>query len=65
MRDIARSARQFEAKAFLVIAAPAVIARLSDEQPQALAEIEEQLRRPIRLQAEPQYLQHAYDVVPL
>ena len=65
MRDIARSARQFEAKAFLVIAAPAVIARLSDEQPQALAELEEQLHRPIRLQAEPQYLRDAYDVVPL
>jgi ribonuclease G len=65
MRDITRSARQFEAKAFLVIAAPAVIARLTDEQPQALAELEEQLRRPIRLQAEPQYLQDAYDVVPL
>ena len=58
-------ARQFEAKAFLVIAAPAVIARLSDEQPQALAELEEQLHRPIRLQAEPQYLRDAYDVVPL
>jgi ribonuclease G len=65
MRDIARSARQFEAKAFLVIAAPAVIARLSEEQPQALAELEEQLHRPIRLQAEPQYLRDAYDVVPL
>jgi ribonuclease G len=65
MRDITRSARQFEAKAFLVIAAPGVIARLADEQPQALAEIEELLRRPIRLQAEPQYLQDAYDVVPL
>jgi ribonuclease G len=65
MRDITRSARQFEAKAFLVIAAPAVIGRLTDEQPQALAELEELLRRPIRLQAEPQYLQDAYDVVPL
>jgi ribonuclease G len=65
MRDIARAARQFEAKAFLVIAAPGVIARLTDEQPQALAELEEQLRRPIRLQAETQYLQDNYDVVPL
>ena len=65
MRDITRAARQFEAKAFLVIAAPSIIARLTDEQPQALAELEEQLRRPIRLQAETQYLQHNYDVVPL
>jgi ribonuclease G len=65
MRDITRSARQFEAKAFLVLAAPSIIARLTDEQPQALAELEEQLRRPIRLQSETQYLQHDYDVVPL
>jgi ribonuclease G len=65
MRDIARSARQFEARAFLVIAAPGIIARLTDEQPQALAELEEQLHRPIKLQAESQYLQDAYDVVPL
>jgi ribonuclease G len=65
MRDITRAARQFEARAFLVIAAPGIIARLTDEQPQALAELEEQLRRPIRLQTESQYLQHNYDVVPL
>ena len=65
MRDITRAARQFEAKAFLVIAAPGIIARLTDEQPQALAELEAQLHKPIRLQAETQYLQHIYDVVPL
>jgi ribonuclease G len=65
MRDITRAARQFEAKAFLVIAAPSIIARLGDEQPQALAELGEQLHRPIRLQVETQYLQHNYDVVPL
>ena len=65
MRDITRAARQFEAKAFLVIAAPGIIARFTEEQPQTLAELEEQLRRPIRLQAETQYLQHNYDVVPL
>ncbi|MGQ0587311.1 MAG: ribonuclease G [Gammaproteobacteria bacterium] len=65
MRDVVRSARQFEAKAFLIIASPGIIARLTDEQPQALAELEEQLRRPIRMQAEPQYLRDAYDVVPL
>ncbi|HUR40982.1 MAG TPA: ribonuclease G [Verrucomicrobiae bacterium] len=65
VRDITRSARQFEARAFLVIAAPAIVARLGDEQPQMLAELEAQLHRPIRLQVETQYLQHNYDVVPL
>ena len=65
MRDITRASRQFEAKAFLVIAAPSIIARLGEEQPQALAELEGQLHKPIRLQAEAAYLQHNYDVVPL
>ncbi|MBI3171618.1 MAG: ribonuclease E/G, partial [Hydrocarboniphaga effusa] len=65
LREITRAARQFEAKAFLVIAAPGIIARLTEEQSQALAELEEQLQRPIRLQAESQYLQGNYDVVPL
>lgn len=65
LREIARAARQFEAKAFLVIAAPVIIARLTEEQSQALAELEVQLRSPIRLQAESQYLQDNYDVVPL
>jgi ribonuclease G len=65
LREITRAARQFEAGAFLVIAAPGIIARLTDEQSQALAELEEQLHRPIRLQAESQYLQGSYDVVPL
>jgi ribonuclease G len=65
LREIARAARQFEARTFLVLAAPGVIARLGEEQSQPLAELEEQLRRPIRLQAENQYLQENYDVVPL
>jgi ribonuclease G len=65
LREIARAARQFEAKAFLVLAAPNVIARLLDEQSQGLAELELQLKRPIRLQTENQYLQDNYDVVPL
>jgi ribonuclease G len=65
MRDITRASRQFESKAFLVIAAPGVIARLTEEQPQALAELEGHLHKPIRLQADAQYLQHDYDVVPL
>ncbi|HUS25358.1 MAG TPA: ribonuclease G [Candidatus Binatia bacterium] len=64
-REIARAARQFEAKGFLVLAAPNVVARLLEDQSHGLAEMEVQLRRPIRVQAEAQYLQDAYDVVPV
>ena len=65
IREIGRSARQFEARAFLVIAAPRVITQLMEEQSYGLAELEEQLGRPIRVQAEPEYLPENFDVVPL
>ena len=65
IREIGRSARQFEARAFLVIAAPRVITQLMEEQSHGLAELEEQLGRPIRVQAEPEYLPENFDVVPL
>lgn len=65
LREICRSSRQFEANGFLIIAAPQVIQRLFDEQSQGLAELEEQLQRPIKLQAETSYLPEHFDVVPL
>ena len=65
IREIGRSARQFEARAFLVIAAPRVITQLMEEQSFGLAELEEQLQRPIRVQAEAEYLPENFDVVPL
>jgi ribonuclease G len=64
-RELQRAARQFEAREFRVMAASSVIARLMDEQSHELAELEEQLKRPIRLQAESLYLQEGFDVVPL
>jgi ribonuclease G len=64
LREIVRSARQFEAKGFLVIAAPPVIARLTEEQSPAVAELEAALHRPVRLQADNLYVQDNYDVVP-
>ena len=64
-RDVQRAARQFEAKGFLVLAAPHVITRFMEEQSLGLAELEGQLHRPIRLQAESSYGQESFDVVPL
>jgi len=64
-REVQRSARQFEASAFLVIAASQVIQRLIDDPALGLPELEAQLNRPIRLQAEAAYHREAFDVVPL
>ncbi|MEK6806918.1 MAG: ribonuclease G [Pseudomonadota bacterium] len=62
-RELARSARQFESKGFLIITAPTVATRLTEEQ--GLAEMESQLKRPIRVQADSLYPQENFDVVPL
>ncbi len=64
-REVQRAARQFEAKGFLVLAAPDVIERLGGEESQSLAELESSLERSIRLQAEAGYAQENFDVVPL
>ncbi len=64
-REVQRAARQFEAKGFLVLAAPNVIQRLVEEESMGLADLEAALRRPIRLQSESAYSQESYDVVPL
>lgn len=64
-REVQRAARQFEARGFLVLAAPKVIQRLMEDQMLGLAELEAQLRRPIRLQAEGAYHPESFDVVPL
>lgn len=63
-REVQRAARQFEAKAFLVLAAPEVSARLR-EQAGGLAELEALMQRPIRVQAEAHYQREEFDVVPL
>ncbi|MGB0954723.1 MAG: ribonuclease G [Panacagrimonas sp.] len=64
-REVSRAARQFEARSFLVLAAPPVIQRLVDDQASGLAELEASLDRPIRLQSEAAYHPESFDVVPL
>ncbi|MGH8455982.1 MAG: Rne/Rng family ribonuclease, partial [Stenotrophobium sp.] len=64
-REVQRAARQFEAKSFLVLGAPHVLARFTEGQSLGLAELEAQLNRPIRLQADASYTQESFDVVPL
>ncbi len=62
-REIMREARQFDVETLLVLASQEVIDRLVDEESTHLAELEEFIGKPIRLQAEVLYTQEQYDVV--
>jgi ribonuclease G len=62
-REIMREARQFDVESLLVLASQEVIDRLVDEESPHLAELEEFIGRPIKLQAEVLYTQEQYDVV--
>ena len=62
-RDIVRQVRQFDAQRLLVIASPKVVARITDEESAAVAELEEFLAKSIRFQADDQYAQEQFDVV--
>ena len=62
-REIIRQARQFEFDAVMVLAHEDVIERLLDDQANALAELEVQSGKSIRLQSESLYLQDQFDVV--
>ncbi len=64
-REVQRAARQFEAKSFLVLAAPRVVEHLIEDQVLGLAGLEAQLHRPVRAQAEAAYHLENFDVVPL
>ena len=62
-RDVVRQVRQFEAQRLLVIASPKVVARITDEESAAVAELEEFLGKSIRFQSDEQYSQEQFDVV--
>jgi ribonuclease G len=62
-REILREVRQFETQKLLVVAAREVVDRLTDEESQAVAELEEFIERPIQFQVEPMYSPEQFDVV--
>jgi len=62
-REIMREARQFDVETLLVLASQEVVDRLVDEESTHLAELEEFIGRPIRLQSEVLYTQEQFDVV--
>jgi len=62
-REILREARQFDAQQLLVLASQAVVDALVDEESTSLAELEEFIGKPIKLQVESEYTQEQFDVV--
>ncbi|MES2859382.1 MAG: ribonuclease G [Pseudomonadota bacterium] len=62
-REIVRAVRQFDAPRLLVIASPKVVARITEEESTAVAELEEFVGKSIRFQADAQYMQEQFDVV--
>jgi len=62
-REIMRSSRQFEASRLLVVASPAVVDQILDDQSTTVAELEEVIGKSIRFQREEQYTQEQFDVV--
>jgi ribonuclease G len=63
LREILREARQFNPKEFRVIASPAVVEMLLDEESQHLAGLSDFIGKPISLQAEATGSPEAYDIV--
>jgi len=62
-REIVRQSRQFASRELLILAHQDVVECLLDEESVAMAELESQVARPIRLQAEALYGVDQYDVV--
>jgi ribonuclease G len=62
-REILREIRQFDVESLLVLASQEVVDRLLGEESDNMAELEEFIGKPIRLQAEALYTQENFDVV--
>jgi ribonuclease G len=63
LREILRSAKQFDAKEYRILASQKVIDLFLDEESQGLAQLGDFIGKPISLQVETQYGQESYDVV--
>jgi ribonuclease G len=63
LREILREARQFAPKEFRVVASPAVVEMLLDEESVHLAGLSEFIGKPISLSAEPTTNPEQYDIV--
>src|SRR5690606_39222557 len=64
-REVMRETRQFKVQELLVLASQEAIDMLLDEESTSLAELEEHIGIPIRLQVETLYTPEQFDVVPM
>ncbi len=62
-REILREARQYDAQSLLVLSSQEVVDMLLDEESTSLAELEDFIGKPVKLQVETLYTQEQYDVV--
>ncbi|WP_395769118.1 ribonuclease G [Arenimonas sp.] len=62
-REVTRAVRQFEAERVMVMAAPKVVAKITEEESAAVAELEVFIGKDIRFQPDEQYAQDQFDVV--
>jgi len=62
-REIIREQRQYDAQKYLVLASQEVVDLLLDEESTSLAELEEFIGKPVKLQVESLYSQEQFDVV--
>ena len=63
LRDLLREARQFNAREYRVLAAPAVVDLFLDEESQSLAMLCDFIGKPMSLHAESGYAQEQFDIV--
>ena len=63
LRELLREARQFSAREYRILAAPAVIDLFLEEESQSLAMLSDFIGKPVSLQAEASYTQEQYDIV--
>ncbi len=63
LREIMRSARQFDAKEFRILASQSVIDRFLDEEAQGMTMLEDFIGKPISLSVESSYTQEQFDVI--
>jgi len=62
-REIMRTAREFDAEQYLVVASQLVIDLLLEDESTGIADLEGFIKKEIKLQVEPSYHQEQYDVV--
>jgi ribonuclease G len=63
LRELLREARQFDAREFRLLAAPAVIDLFLEEESQSMAMLSDFIGKSVSLHAEPGYTQEQFDIV--